>query len=211
MIMKDEKERGNMVIEASITMTIAVVMVGVLIHLGLFMYQKNLMSTVATEAAVRVANVYGTTYRDPVYGYMDDSEFYKTDLYRYVVNLVTSSQNEIAEEKAEWYSLYRLKKGELTEFEDIKVEVEIIQKPGTIIQHQVVVTIESEFDMPLTAIWGGDNSTTYTVVGRADCVDLLDYFNTIGTIKETVMSKIDKLTEHLSKILSIFDFSSMEG
>lgn len=209
--MKDSNERGNVVIEASITMTIAVVMVAVLIQLGLFMYQKNLMDTVATETAVRVANVYGLTYRDPIYGYIDKSEFYNTDLYRYVANMFTSSHDETVERKATWYSLYRLKKGELTKFENLKVNVEVIQKPETLIQHQIVVTIETDIQIPLTSIWGGDNSRTYVAVGKADCIDLLDYFNTVGTVKDTVMDKVDKFFDHLSKFLSIFDLSFMEG
>lgn len=209
--MKYNDEKGNVVIEASIVMTIAVVMIAVLINLGIMLYNRNLMNTVASDAAVDVANVYSSTFRDPMYGYIDDKEFYKTDLYRYLVNLVTSSHDEAAERKATWYSLYSLKKGELSEIEDPKVHVDIVPKPGTLIRHQVVVTIEAEFDMPLTAIWGGDNRANYTAQGRADCIDLLDYFNTVGTVKETLLDRLDKFTEHINKIVGIFDLSSLEG
>ena len=209
--MKEQNEKGNVIIEASIVMTIAVVMVAVLINLGIMLYNRNLMDSVATETAINVANVYSSTYRDPLYGYMDDSEFYKTELYRYVSNFVFSSQDESAERKATWFTLYSLKKRSLSEIKDPKVEVEVIHKPGTIIQHQMVVKIEAKYEMPLTAIWGGDNKTTYVAEGRADCIDLLDYFNTVGTVKEIVLSKVDNFLDHLIKFIKIFDLSSLEG
>lgn len=202
--MEKKKENGNVVIEASIVLTLTVVMIAVLINLGFMLYQKNFLNTVAEESAVNAANVYASTYRDPIYGYMDDSEFYKTDLYRYVTNIVTSSQDRAGERKAEWYSLYRLKKGEIAKFKEPKVRVQVIQKPGTIIQRQMVVEIEAEFEMPFTAIWGGDNKATYTAVGKAECVDLLDYFNAVGTVNETLVSKLDKLLSHFIKLTSLF-------
>ena len=203
--MRKKDEQGNVMIEASIVMTIAVVMVAVLISLGLMLYQKSLMQTVATETAVDIANVYGLSYRDPVYGYIDDSEFYNTNLYRYLGNLLTDNHDEANERKGTWYGLYRLKKGELARFSEPKVFVEIIQKPGTIIQHQVVVTITAQFDMPLTTIWNGDNSATYMVTGRADCVDLLDYFNTVGTVESIIFEKVDDFVEPVSGAVEFID------
>lgn len=206
-----KKEDGNVIIEASIVLTIAVVMVVVLINLGIVLYNRNLMDTVAADAAVSVANVYASTYRDPMYGYMDSSEFYKTNLYRYVKNFFNSSLDNSAERKATWYSLYSLKKKTFSEIKDPKVEVEVVTKPGTLIQHQVVVRIEAELKIPATAIWGGKNKTTYVAEGRADCVDMLDYFNTIATVKSSVMSKIEKFLDHFNKFRKIFDYESLSG
>lgn len=209
--MKECNEKGNVIIEASIVMTIVVVMVAVLINLGIMLYNRNLMDSVATEAAINVANVYSSTYRDPLYGYMDDSEFYKIELYRYVSNFVFFSQDDSAQRKATWFTLYSLKKRSLSEIESPKVEVKVVRKQGTIIQHQIIVRIEAKYEMPLTAIWGGDNKTSYVAEGRADCLDLLDYFNTIGTVKETVLSKLDKFLDHFIKFINIFDLSSLKG
>lgn len=209
--MKEKKEQGNVVIEASIVMTIAVVMVAVLINLGLMLYQRSLMEAVALDAATNVANVYSSTYREPIYGYIDENEFYENHLYRYLSNAFFSTQDDASIRKAEWYSLYRLKKGELISYDDLSVQVDVIQKPGTLIQHQVVVSITADFEMPLTAIWGGNNKAQYTAIGKADCIDLLDYFNTVGTVQDTVMSKLDKFFEKINKIVSIFDLESLEG
>jgi len=209
--MKFKDENGNVVIEASIVLTIAVVMVAVLINLGMMLYNRNLMENVATNTAVNIANVYSSTYRDPMMGYMDDSEFYKTELYRYLANVFTSAHDETAARKGTWYAKYSLKKNEISKIEDPRIGVDIVRKPGTLIQHQVVVTIEAKYDAPLTAIWGGNNKATYTVEGRADCIDLLDYFNTVGTVNDTVISKLDDFLERITKIIGIFDLSSLEG
>lgn len=209
--MRYKDETGNVVIEASIVMTIAVVMIAVLINLGIMLYNRNLMETVATNVAFDVANVYSSTYRDPMYGYMDDGEFYKTELYRNLANVFTSSHDETAERKATWYALYSLKKHEMSEIQDVDIDVRIDTKPGTMIRRQVVVTIKARFEAPFTAVWGGNNEVTYTVEGRADCIDLLDYFNTVGTVKDTVLSKLDKLLENINKVIGIFDLSSLEG
>lgn len=209
--MRYKDETGNVVIEASIVMTIAVVMIAVLINLGIMLYNRNLMETVATNVAFDVANVYSSTYRDPMYGYMDDGEFYKTELYRNLANVFTSSHDETAERKATWYALYSLKKRDMSEIQDVDIDVRIDTKPGTMIRRQVVVTIKARFEAPFTAVWGGNNEVTYTVEGRADCIDLLDYFNTVGTVKDTVLSKLDKLLENINKVIGIFDLSSLEG
>lgn len=198
-------ENGNVVIEASIVVTIAVVMVVVMINLGLMIYQQSLIDAVAKETAVSVANVYACTYRDPIYGYIDDSEFYKTDLYRYVKNVFTGSHTTASQRKGEWYGLYKLKTGSLMKDDSPDVSVVVDRKPGTLIQHQVVVTIETEYEMPLTAIWGGNNKATYKTVAKADCIDLLDYFNTIGAVNENVVSKIDDFTKRFNKYIGLFN------
>lgn len=204
-------EKGNVVVEASIVLTIAVVMIGVLINLGVMIYNKSLMNSVAEDTAVNIANVYANTYREPFYGYIDESEFYKTELYRGLTNLIFKSHDQSAQRKATWFSLYSLKKRSLGEIKDPKIDVEVVRKPGTLIQKQVVVKIEAKFEMPMTAIWGGNTKTTYTAEGRADCIDLLDYFNTVGTVKDTVLTKLDKFLEHINKIIKVFDLKSLEG
>ena len=209
--MKYKDEKGNVVIEASIVMTITVVMIAVLINLGIKLYNRNLMEAVAADTAVNLANVYSSTYRDPIYGYMDDSEFHKTELYRHVANALTASYDEKVERKGTWFYQYSLKKNSITKLDASNVEVDIVHKPGTLMQRQILVKLTVKEEAPLAAIWGGNNTATYTVEGRADCVDLLDYFNTIGTVKDCITSKLDKLVGTLTDIIEMFDLSSLEG
>ena len=209
--LKKDSESGNVIIEASIVMTIAVVMVAVLINLGFMTYQQSLLDSVAKEAATNVANVYTGAYRDPMYGYIDASEFYKTELYRYIENFFNSSLDDAAGRKAEWYALYRLKSAQIVEFQAVDVNAWVEQKPGTVLQHQVVVTITAKFEMPLTAIFGGDHRATYVATGRADCLDLLDYFNTVGMLNDAILGKLDDFMKSFNKIVKIFDTSFIEG
>ena len=206
---KIKSQNGNVVIEASIVMTISVVMVVVLINLGFIIYQQSLINSVAQSTATNIANVYASNYRDPFYGYMDESEFYKTNLYRYVGNIFTSNQDESATRKAEWSALYKLKKGSLINDDKIKVSADVVRKKGTLVQHQVVVTVESEYEIPLTAIWGGENKMKYKTVARADCVDLIDYFNTVDTANEVVISQLDGFLEKFNKFIGIFNLDFM--
>jgi len=174
------KENGNLVIEASLVMTLAGIFIVVLVYLGLIVYQRTIVSTVANDSATQIAQIYALSYRDPFLGYIDEGEFYNTELYRYVENLFDNRIDDINSRKAEWFAYYRLKKAEILKGTNPKVSAEIIKKPGTLIQHQVVVTIEATYKIPLTSVWGGDNGATFKATGRADCFDILDYCNTVG-------------------------------
>ncbi len=209
--MRCNNENGNVIIEASIVMTITVVMVAVLINLGFTIYSRNVMRTIAYDTAVDVANVYANASRDPMYGYIEASNLKQTELYRGLTNLFTSTYDEVAERKAKWYGLYSLKRKSLTEFEASDIEVSVVRKPGTLIQRQIVVTITTEFSAPLATIWGGDNKSEYAVQGRADCLDLIDYFNTIGLVKDEIISRVDKFLDHFDKIIGLFDSEWIEG
>jgi hypothetical protein len=201
----NKNESGNIIIEASIVMTIAGVFILVLINLGMILYQRVLVDTVANDAATQVAHVYALTYRDPFYGYIDESEFYKTELYRYVTNVFTKDLDEKNSRKAEWYGLYRLKKGEVWKGTNPRVKAEIIRKPGTLIQHQVVVTVEATYKIPFTIFWGGENSAEYKAIGKADCIDLLDYFNTVDIVNDFAEDHTKEL-EFVRKIKKFIDF-----
>ena len=177
-----KNEKGEVVVEASIVLTITIVFITVLIYLGFYIYQYTNLQVVANHTATNVAQVYASEYKDPVYGYISESEFYKTNLYRNLTNIFTKSLDETNEKKAEWFSLYRLKKASMIKTSEPKVEVDIVQKPGKIIQKQIVVTIKQEMSLPLSSFWGSKSKSTVTVVGRADCLDLLEYFNMVDTV-----------------------------
>ena len=88
-MIKDEK--GEVVVEASIILTLTVVFITVLIYLGFYIYHYTHMQVVANQAATNVAQIYSSEYKDPIYGYISETEFYKTDLYRNLTNVFTDS------------------------------------------------------------------------------------------------------------------------
>ena len=61
-----KNEKGEVVVEASIVLTITVVFITVLIYLGFYIYQYTNMQVVANEAATNVAQVYSSEYKDPI-------------------------------------------------------------------------------------------------------------------------------------------------
>lgn len=177
-----KNEKGEVIVEASIVLTITVVFITVLIYLGFYIYQYTNLQVVANHTATNVAQVYASEYKDPIYGYISESEFYKTDLYRNLTNIFTKTLDKTNEKKAEWLSKYRLKKTSMIKTSEPEVTVDVEQKPGKILQKQIVVTIKQEMSLPLSSFWGSKSKSTITVVGRADCLDLLDYFNMVDTI-----------------------------
>lgn len=206
-----KNEKGEVVVEASIVLTITIVFITVLIYLGLYIYQYTNMQVVANEAATNVAQVYASEYKDPIYGYISESEFYKTDLYRNLTNIFTKSLDETNKQKAEWFAQYRLKKGSMLKDTEPKVVVDVVQKPGKIIQKQIVVTVSQKMELPLSGVWGSDSNSVVTVEGRADCLDLLEYFNLVDTVKGmydatgidkdlAVIGKIDKWIQMYNKL-----------
>lgn len=190
-------------------MSITVVMIAVLINLGFILYEHTLLDATATETASNIANVYSSICRDPDIGYVNDSNFYKTNLYRYVTNFFNSGQDDKAVKKGQWFALYKIKKGRLIKDEPKSIQVEVKRRPGTLLLNQVVVTIKSNYSIPFTKIWGGDNKMTYTATARANCIDLLDYFNTVSMTEDAVIKKLDKFTGTFTKFINAFDFSSL--
>lgn len=204
-----EQDSGNLVIEASFVLTITVVMIAVLINLGFMLYEQNLLEATAHETATEIANVYSSLCRDPEIGYVNDSNFYKTNLYRYVTNYFNSTQDNKAIRKGQWFALYKIRKGNLIEDEPKNIKVDIERRANSMLMNQVVVTITSEYEIPLTRLWGGKNKMVFTANARANCIDLLDYFGTVSMIEDDIIKKLDKFTERFTKFINTFDFSSL--
>lgn len=203
-------ESANAVIEASFVMSIAVVMIAVLINLGFILYEHTLLESTANKTASNIANVYSSICRDPEIGYVNDSNFYKTNLYRYVSNFFTSSLDDSSVRKGNWYALYTIKKNNMIKQSDkSEVNVEVKRRNGSILINQVVVNIQCEYAIPLTRIWGGNNKMTFSATGRANCIDLLDYFDTVMMVEDDVIKKLDKFTSTFTKFVNTFDFSSL--
>ena len=207
-VFKDEN--ANVVIEASFVMSIAVVMIAVLINLGFILYEHTQLEATANKTASNIANVYSSICRDPELGYVNDSNFYKTNLYRYVNNFFTSSLDDSSIRKGRWYALYSIKKNNMIKQSDSSiVNVEVKNRHGSVLINQIVVNIKCDYSIPLTRIWGGNNKMTFSATGRANCIDLLDYFDTVMMVEDDVIKKLDKFTTTFTKFVNTFDFSSL--
>ena len=109
--------------------------------------------------------------------------------------------------------MYRLKKTSMLNNAEPKISVDVVQKPGKIIQKQIVVTVSQKMELPLSSVWGSNSNSTVTVEGRADCLDLLEYFNLVDTVKGmydatgidkdlAIIGKIDKWIQLYNKFAS---------
>mgnify|MGYP003304483977 CR=1 FL=1 len=138
----------------------------------------------------------------------NNSNFYKTNLYRYVTNFFTSSQDDKARHKGEWFAKYKIEKSNMIKDEP-KVYVDVRRRPGSLLVNQVVVTITSKYEIPLTRVWGGNNKMVFTAIGKANCIDLLDYMGTVSMVEDDFIKKLDKFTEKFTKFVNTFDLSSL--
>ena len=179
-----KREEGEVIVEASIVISITIVFITALMYIGMYIYHQTNMQVIANDTASSIAQVYSSTYKDPLYGYVSESEFYKTNLYRNLTNVFTNTLDNTNERKGEWLAYYRLKKWKMLSNQNPDVDVEIIHKKGTVVKQQVVVTIKDKIELPLTRLWGSDSKANIVVEGRAECMDIVDYINLVDTACE---------------------------
>lgn len=202
-----KSEKGNVMIEASIVLSITIVFITALIYLGMYIYHQTNMQVIANETASNIAQVYASTYKDPIYGYVSESEFYKTNLYRNLTNIFTKTLDNTNKKKGEWFAYYRLKKWQMLKNTTPNVEVDITHKKGTLVRQQVIVKIKDTISIPLTRVWGGTSKATVEVEGRADCLDLVDYINLVDTACDWVSKPlIDDAAETVAQFKEWLDF-----
>ncbi|MBQ4260127.1 MAG: InlB B-repeat-containing protein [Lachnospiraceae bacterium] len=172
--MKNKRENGVVVVEASIVVTIVIMLISVMLFMGMMLYQQTLAAAMANQTASAVAQVYGNNVKDPFTGYIDIDKIYQPVTYS---NYKTDSYMNIVTGKADIYAKYRLKSSRILLGGKPEVKVEIVKKKNELLKSQIVVTIEDEYKLPLAGFFGAAGLFKYKATGRADCVDYLDYLN----------------------------------
>ena len=199
-----KRKEGLVFVEATIVMTISIIVVLILLNLGLIFYQKTLMRTVAYDTANQISHIVGTRHRDPFMAYMPIYGFYVTDLYRHV----GGSGREIEQanlDKAFWYAHYRLKRWEILLYTDPRVHVEFVDNPAVLMPKQIKVTIEATFNIPFMTLLGTEYTMTYVAVGRASVMDIIDYMNTVDFAFELTESVVDRIElENIRRMMVLY-------
>ena len=172
-----KREKGEVMVEASLVMTVVIVVIVTLAYLGLIMYHQTLITSTANQTASNIAQVYSNSGKDPVTGYIDVSNLDNDGM---VIKMKNQAYTDVITKKAEWYSRYRLAKGRFLKAEEPKIEVKIENKKGALLRAQVVVTVEVDYELPFVKLLGIEKPTIrYKATGRADCYEILDYINTV--------------------------------
>ncbi len=185
--MKKNSQRGEVVIEASIVVTVVVLFLAVVFYVGMLLYQQTALTTVANKTASNIAMLYSNNQKDPFTGYINSDGVYQNITYS---DLKTETYLQELEKKATAFASYSLKSSDMLNTGKPKVTIEIVDKKGEVLKNQVVVTITNEFKAPLVGIFSDDTTMKCTAVGRADCVDILDYINGVDAISNPEESNV---------------------
>ena len=175
-----KREKGEVMVEASLVMTVVIVVIVTLAYLGLIMYHQTLITSTANQTASNIAQVYSNSGKDPVTGYIDVSNLDNDGM---VIKMKNQAYSNVITKKAEWYSRYRLAKGRFLKSDEPKIEVKIENKKGALLRAQVIVTVEVDYELPFVKLLGLESTTIhYKATGRADCYEILDYINMIDAV-----------------------------
>ena len=201
-----KSESGWIMLEASFVVTIVMICVAILIVAGFMSYQRTLVNIVANDTATSIAEVYSETVKDPFCGYIDSKEFYKTKLYRYLRDAISGNLKNTNIKKAKWYADYRLSKNSFWKNEGYDIDVKVQPKKGKLFQNQIVVTVSQKFNVPFVSLFGIDRHVEYKSTAYADCVDYIDYFNTISlTVSQAKKLEDAILGKETTKLISTID------
>lgn len=178
--MKKKRESGEVVVEASLVVSIALIFITVMLFIGIVLYHQTMLTSVANKTATSIAQLYSNSIKDPFTGYIDSESLYQEVNYS---DFKTDEYVQQIEAKANALAKYRLKSASMLEAEIVDVDVDVVKKPREVLKSQVVVTIKGRYNVPLVGFFGvSDGKTSFTVTGRADCMDLLEYVNGVEAI-----------------------------
>lgn len=190
--MKNKKESGEVVVEASIVVTLVMIVITIMLYVGMILYQQTLVSVMANQTASNIAQVYSNNLKDPFTGYVDPDRVYQSITYS---NMKTDAYMDVIEQKANVFSRYRLKSSRILATGTTSVEIDIVKKPNELLKSQIVVTIRDKYDMPLVGIFGTSGLVEFGSIGRADCVDILEYINGVEAIGDPEESNVSFLPD----------------
>ena len=95
-----KREKGEVMVEASLVMTVVIVVIVTLAYLGLIMYHQTLITSTANQTASNIAQVYSNSGKDPVTGYIDVSNLDNDGM---VIKMKNQAYSNVITKKAEWY------------------------------------------------------------------------------------------------------------
>ena len=201
-MLKRNRESGEVVVEASIVVTIVVIFISVFLYIGMILYQQSLVSIMANQTASNIAQVYSNSIKDPFTGYVDSDSVYQSITYS---SMKTDAYVDVLTQKANTLAYYRLKSSRILTTGNPNVEVDIVKKPNELLKSQIVVTIRDKYQLPLVSFFGADNELEFSATGRADCVDILEYLNGVEAIGDPEHSSVTYLPDSDTCLVQFFD------
>ena len=200
--MRKNRQRGELVVEASLVVTIVALFVTLMFYIGMVLYQQTALTVMANKTASSIAQLYGNNQKDPFTGYVDSDGVYQNITYK---NIKTDSYLLTLQSKAESFGIYSIKSSNILSTGNPQISVEIVDKKDELLKNQIVVTVTDEFNIPLAGIFGVDGRMKMSATARADCVDFLEYVSSIDAISNPEDTNILSMDEINYKTVTFID------
>ena len=174
-------ERGALMLDGMIAMTVTILMLVFLMSFGFLLYQQWMVSNIANDTATRIAQSYAYPNTDPVIGYVNVEIMDNVPLFRYMGDNLEAENRDKGEKYAAW-ALGLSSLAYPVSDPEIKVDVEA----DSLARRHVEVTVRAEYEIPFGGAlqyFGLDKTVTYEATGYGVCMDILDYINTVDTVK----------------------------
>lgn len=204
---------GEVIIEAAIIMPLCLALLFVMIVIGQVLYRQMMVTVAANEAAYNVAMVYRDLNRDPMMGYTSTNEVALQKPYRYFF-WNKSRYEGTNRAKAEWYATSIIVGSSLYSGEAMPdVNVRIDEGSLFNLRRRIVVDISEDYRLPaggFLQVFGVDSTIQITASASADCVDMIDYMNSVSYFREleemleedTVLSDAIQMIKDWAEVIS---------
>ena len=199
-----KEENGEIMVEAIYVVVIAIMVIFFTMNVGVVFHNRNVLSSIANEAANGIAEIYGSIGKEPFYGYTDPEYFSGRSTYRHWNK---SLLKERAQEKGKWYASFLIDEKEFSAEEMDFSGVKVICDQNSAGQDIIRVTIEKEYPVFTGApggIFGHELNYTIKVEGVAICYDIIHEMQGMALGKE-INAKLDSLTKTSEAIKTIIE------
>lgn len=172
-------ESGEVMLEGLIVYTITVFLLFFLLAIFSVLFQAWNVQTIANETAAKVAATYKLADSDLADPYVSVDQITGISRFRYWFG--DDSLEREAETKSFEYSQDRLQKTTYTKAVT-QPEVAVQVKEDTLARRHIEVTITGEYTVPFgeaLSYFGFDSIAHYETTASAECLDLIDYIDTV--------------------------------
>lgn len=211
---KKKQEAGEVMLEGILVYSITIMLLFLLLAIFSVLFQVWNVQIIANETAARVAQTYRLVDADVVTGYVTEEQIVEVPQYRYLFGNDEELENA-AEIKVYGYANERLLKTTYAKrVSEPVIAVDVIQ--DALARRHIEVRIEAEYAVPfgeVLSFLGVDSTNTYDAIAYAECVDLVDYINTVdytdnftsmGWLESKSLEAVDKLVSLFNKITEKF-------
>lgn len=207
---ENENNRGEIMLEALIVYMVTMLLLFLIVSIFSVLFQAWGIQVIANETATKVAQTYRLSDANITTGYATSEQIWDVSTYRYWWGNLELEQK--VSDRVKNYAKVRLLNTSFAK-QKTEPEIEVKVKKDALARKHIEVTITSQYEVPFGEIlcyFGFESMLTYTVTGYAECLDLIDYINTVDFAGQQVKLGIFD-SQLISMLNSILGFLKNRG